>query len=108
MLGTGSNVELGCAKTVCDPVASLRSLARRYPFCTNVSCPSGVTSLIVACRSTSGVEDFTQRYSAPAPTTAVSDASGGERYDAAVPAGFCFHCQSHCDALPHSPPVPVL
>ena len=29
MLGTGSSVELGWAKTVCDPVASLRSLARK-------------------------------------------------------------------------------
>ena len=39
-------------------VASLRSLARSQPFWTNVSLPSGRTSLTVAWRSTSGVEDF--------------------------------------------------
>ena len=56
----------------CLLVASLRSLARIQPFCTNVSLPSGRTSLIVACRSTSGVEDLTQRWTAPPPTAVVS------------------------------------
>src|SRR5215471_5907744 len=89
-------------------VESFRSLARIQPFCTNVSLPSGRTSLIVACRSTSGVDDRTQRLTAPLPTTVVLVVSGADTYDTAVPDGFCcqFHC--HCDALPHKPPVPVL
>ena len=40
--------------------SSLRSLPRTQPFCTKVSLPSGLTSLIVAWRSTLGVEERTQ------------------------------------------------
>ena len=61
IVGTGSSSVLGVCMTLLRLCDSFRSLARSYPFCTNVSCPSGVTSLTVACRSTSGVDDFTQR-----------------------------------------------
>src|SRR5262249_58090935 len=88
-------------------VESLRSLARSQPFCTNVSLPSGRTSLTVACRSTSGVEDFTHRCTAPPPITVVLAASGAETYDTAAPAGGWTQFHSHCEALPHSPPPPV-
>src|SRR5579863_7085961 len=88
-------------------VASFRSSARNQPFCTNVSSPSGRTSLTVAWRSTSGVEERTHRCTAPAPTTVVLAVSGAETYETAVPAGFCcqFHC--HCDAFPQRPPASV-
>ena len=56
--------------------SSLRSLARTQPPCTKVSLPSGRTSLIVACRSTFGVDERTQTFTAPAPTTVVSPLSG--------------------------------
>ncbi len=42
-------------------VESLRSLARSHPFWTNVSLPSGRTSLTVAWRSTSGVDERSHR-----------------------------------------------
>src|SRR5213075_1775291 len=71
--------------------SSLRSLARTQPFCTKVSLPSGRTSLIVACRSTSGVEDRTQRSTRPAPTTVVSALSGCVTYATACRAGSCDH-----------------
>ena len=48
---------------------------RRVVLATNVA----ETSLTVACRSTSGVEERTHRYSAPAPTTVVSCSSGAVR-----------------------------
>src|SRR5258706_16243898 len=107
-VGIGSSVVLGRLNMFVESVESLRSLARIQPFWTKVSFPSGRTSLIVACRSTSGVDDRTQTSTAPPPMTAVSSASGAETYETAVPDGFCcqFHC--HCDALPHNPPVPVL
>src|SRR3954454_7194076 len=107
-LGTGSRTELCCLKRLSEPVASLRSLARIQPFCTNVSLPSGLISLMVASRSTSGVEDLTQSFTEPAPTTTVSSLSGAVTKDTALPDGFGFHFQSHCEAFPHSPPVPVL
>src|SRR5260221_1898149 len=107
-VGIGSSAVLGCLNMLLEFVESLRSLARIQPFCANVSFPSGRTSLIVACRSTSGVDDRTQRSTAPLPTTAVSAVSGAETYETAVPVGLC--CQFHChwDALPHKPPLPVL
>src|SRR5690349_9767279 len=88
-------------------VDSLRSLARIHPFCTNVSLPSGRTSLIVACTSTSGVDERNHKFTAPLPTTVVFVASGAVTKDTAVPAGFGCQSHCHCDALPHSPPVPV-
>src|SRR5437763_16709687 len=107
-VGIGSSAVLGCLNMLFDVVASLRSLARSQPFCTNVSFPSGRTSLIVACRSTSGVDDCTQRSTAPPPMVMVSAVSGAEAYETAVPDGFCCQFHSHRDALPHNPPVPVL
>src|SRR4051812_27507278 len=107
-VGIGSSAVLNRLNMLFASVESLRSLARIQPFWTNVSFPSGRTSLIVASRSTSGVDDRTQRFTAPLPTTVVFPASGAERYETAVPDGLCSHFQSHCDALPHSPPVPVL
>src|SRR5438309_7773355 len=107
-VGIGSSAVLGCLNMLFDVVASLRSLARSQPFWTNVSFPSGRTSLIVTCRSTSGVDDRTQRFTAPLPMTVVFAASGAETYETALPDGFCCHFQSHWDALPHNPPVPVL
>src|SRR4051812_883574 len=107
MLGTGSSTVLCCLKMLSAVVASLRSLARIQPFCTNVSWPSGVTSLTVASRSTSGVDERTHRCTDPAPSTVVFVFNGAVRYDTAFPDGFWFHFQSHSDALPHNPPVPV-
>src|SRR4051794_30608840 len=107
-LGTGSSRVLGCLSRLFAVVASLRSLARIQPFCTNVSLPSGRTSLIVACRSTSEVEDRTQRWTAPPPMTAVFVTSGAETYERADPGGYCFQRHCHWDAFPHSPPAPVL
>src|SRR5256885_8346904 len=96
-VGTGSSAVLGRLKMLFAFVESLRSLARSQPFWTNVSFPSGRTSLIVACRSTSGVDDRTHRETAPLPMTVVFEASGAETYDTAVPDGFCCHFQSHSD-----------
>src|SRR5580692_11815737 len=107
-LGTGSSGVLGAFRKSAALDESARSLARSQPFCTNVSFPSGRTSLTVACRSTSGVDDRTQRSTAPPPITVVSLESGGVTYERDVPAGFC--CQSHCqaEALLHRPPESVL
>ena len=70
--------------------SSLRSLPRSQPPWTKVSLPSGRTSLIVAWRSTFGVEERTQACTAPAPMTVVVGAqrarSGTTR---ALPAGLC-------------------
>ena len=77
-LGIGSSVVLGRLNMLFVSVESLRSLARSQPFCTNVSLPSGRTSLIVACRSTSGVDERTQSETAPVPMTVVSLVSGAE------------------------------
>src|SRR3954451_10903703 len=71
--------------------SSLRSLPRTQPPCTKVSLPSGLTSLIVACRSTFGREERTQSRTAPAPTTVVLALSGPVRYDSALHAGLCAH-----------------
>src|SRR4051794_14948164 len=106
-VGTGSSVVLGRLSMLLESVDSFRSEARIQPFCTKVSIPSGRTSLTVACRSTSGVDDRTHRCTAPLPTTVVVSVSGSVTKETDVPAGFCcqFHC--HCEALPHSPPPPV-
>src|SRR5436190_14815642 len=103
-VGIGSSVVLRCLNSFMVFVDSLRSLARSQPFWTNVSFPSGRTSLIVACRSTSGVDDRTQRLTAPAPTTVALVVSGAETYETAVSDELCCQFQSHCDALPHNPP----
>src|SRR5690349_11640989 len=108
MLGIGSSSVLLWCRTSSVPVASLRSLARIQPFWTNVSLPSGRTSLTVAWRSTSGVDERTQRSTAPGPMTAVSPDSGAETYETAVPDGFCSQLHCHWEALPHNPPPPVL
>src|SRR6476659_5559728 len=107
-VGIGSSAVLGRLNMFFEFVESLRSLARIQPFCTNVSFPSGRTSLIVACRSTSGVDDRTHSVTAPLPMTVVFAVSGGDTYETALPAGCCCHFHSHCDALPHNPPPPVL
>src|SRR5579859_656246 len=107
-LGIGLSNVLGSLRKLADPEASLRQLLCRYPFWTNVSLPSGRTSLIVAWRSTIGREARTHTWTAPAPTTVVSLASGAETYDTAVPAGFGFQVHCHCEALPHSPPPSLL
>src|SRR4051812_36757109 len=107
-VGTGSSAVLGRLKMLFESVESLRSLARIQPFWTKVSLPSGRTSLIVACRSTSAVDDRAQSCTAPPPTTVVFAVSGAETYATAVPAGFCSQLHCHCDALPHKPPPPVL
>src|SRR4051794_10727216 len=91
-----------------ESVESLRSLARSQPFCTNTSFPSGRTSLIVACRSTSGVAERTHSDTEPLPMTVVFVVSGADTYDTAELAGACAQFHDHCDALPHSPPVAVL
>src|ERR1700730_19402438 len=78
-----------CLKMLLELVASLRSLARIQPFWTNVSLPSGRTSLTVAWRSTSGVDDLTQRWMAPPPIAVVLLAIGADRYDTAEPADGC-------------------
>src|SRR5581483_5043746 len=104
----GSSVVLGCWNRSLDPVASLRSLARIHPFCTKVSLPSGRTSLIVAWRSTSGVDDRTHTSTAPPPTTVVFDVSGVETKETAELKGFCFQFHCHCVASPHRPPPPEL
>src|ERR1051325_859860 len=107
-VGMGSSAVLGRLKMLFDVVDSFRSLARIQPFCTNVSLPSGRTSLIVACRSTSGVDDRTHTVTAPLPTTVVLAVSGDVTYDTALPAGYCCQFQLHCDALPQRPPGPAL
>jgi hypothetical protein len=54
----------------------LRAAARSQPLWTKDSCPSGRTSVTVACRSTFGVDAPIQASSAPAPMTVVSWVSG--------------------------------
>ena len=65
--------------------ASLRILARSHPFCTNISVPSGRTSVIVTCTSVSCAVDFNQRSTLALPITAVSCVSGAVVYASAVP-----------------------
>src|SRR5271165_7501197 len=89
-------------------VASLRSLARIQPFWTKLSFPSGRTSVTVAWRSTSGVDDSTQRFTAPPPMAVVSVLSGADTYDTAEPAWGCTQFHSHSDASPQRPPGPAL
>src|SRR5262249_31153559 len=104
----GFSKVLFCLKMLFVPVASLRSLARIQPSWTNVSLPSGRTSLTVAWRSRALREERIQTCPARAPITVVFCLGGEDTYDTAEPAGFCFQFQVHCAALPHSPPVPVL
>ena len=67
--------------------SSLRMLARTQPPWTKTSLPSGRTSLIVACRSTSGRAERALITTLPAPITVVSSASGSVMNEAAVPSG---------------------
>src|SRR2546430_16886301 len=67
-----------CLKMLFELAASLRSLARIQPFWTNVSLPSGRASLTVAWRSTSGVDDLTQRWTAPPPMAVALVVSGAD------------------------------
>src|SRR3954469_1836420 len=69
--------------------SSLRALPRSQPPCTNVSLPSGLTSLIVAWKSTFGLFVRTNSFTLPAPTTVVFELSGAVTYETALPAGFC-------------------
>src|ERR1700756_2436083 len=103
-VGIGSSSVGSCLKMFFDVVARLRSLARNQPFWTKVSLPSALTSLTVARRSTSGVDDSTHRWTAPAPIAARLPVSGGDTNDTAEPAGFCSHFQSHSAASPQRPP----
>src|SRR3954469_3074686 len=84
--------------------SSLRALARSQPPCTNVSLPSGLTSLIVAWRSTFGFDDRTQACTAPAPTTSASRLSFPLTYDTALPGGLCVHLYG--GVAVQSPPLP--
>src|SRR5438477_10450421 len=86
-LGIGSSNVLFCLNRLLVPVASLRSLARSHPFWTKVSLPSGLTSVIVAWRSTFGLDERTHRLILPAPTTVVLLASRLVRYEIALPGG---------------------
>src|SRR5215813_10987312 len=97
----GSSSVLGRLNMLSEPAESFRSLARIQPFWTKVSLPSGRTSLIVACRSTSGVDDFTQRLTEPPPMAVVSVPSGADTYETAEPAGGCTQFHFHWDATPH-------
>ena len=77
-VGIGSSVEPFRLNMFFAFVESLRSLARIQPFWTNVSCPAGLTSLIVACRSMSDFEARTQSSTAPLPTTTAFAVSGDD------------------------------
>src|SRR5712691_9979618 len=94
-VGIGSSAVLSRLNMLFESVESLRSLARIQPFWMKVSFPSGRTSLIVACRSTSGVDDRTQRLTAPLPMTVVFAVGDAETYETAVPDGLCCHFHSH-------------
>src|SRR5258706_13381854 len=98
-VGIGSSAVLSRLNMLFESVESLRSLARIQPFWTNVSFPSGRTSLIVACRSTSGVDDRTHRLTEPLPTTVVLAVSGGVAIETRGPRGCWVPVPDHCDAL---------
>jgi hypothetical protein len=83
-LGTGSSSVLLAG-------SSFRALVRIQPPWTKVSLPSGRISLIVAGKSTLGVDERNHRSTRPAPTTAVSELSGGVTYATALPGGSCVH-----------------
>src|SRR4051812_15636980 len=85
--------------------SSLRSSARSQPPCTNVSLPSGRTSVTVAWRSTFGLEERTHACTAPAPITLVSAPSGSLRYADALPAGGASHLYG--GVAVHRPPSPA-
>src|SRR6185312_7336924 len=85
--------------------SSLRSSARSQPPCTKVSLPSGRTSVIVAWRSTFGVDERTHAFTAPAPITVVLAVSGLVTYDAALPAGGW--TQLYGGVAVHNPFVPA-
>src|SRR3954454_13655677 len=102
-LGIGSSRVLFCLNRLLLSVDSVRSLARIHPFCTNVSLPSGRTSLIVACRSTSGVDDFRHTCTAPPPIAVAFPVSGADTYETPLPSGGCCQFHSHFEALLHRP-----
>src|SRR5580698_3319546 len=77
-VGMGSRTVDGWSNMLSEVVDSSRSLARSQPFWTNVSLPSGRTSLTVAWRSTLGLDDSTQRLTAPPPIAVVLAVSGAE------------------------------
>src|SRR3712207_2184223 len=87
--------------------SSLRMSPRSQPPCTNVSLPSGRTSVTVTWRSVRGLVDFTQARTKPWPSTVVSSASGLDRNDAPVPFGGC--CPRYGGVAVHRPfsPEPV-
>src|SRR3954465_13208221 len=64
--------------------SSLRSLPRSQPPCTNVSLPSGLTSVIVAWRSTFERVERSQARTAPAPMTVVLPRKGLVTYETAL------------------------
>src|SRR4051794_3184115 len=97
-LSTGSSAVLFAA-------SSLRALPRTHPFCTKVSLPSGLTSVIVACRSTLGAEERTQALTAPAPITRVSAGGGSLREGTALAGGLCSH--SYSGVAVQRPPSPA-
>src|SRR3954471_6892667 len=99
-LSTGSSAVLFFA-------SSLRSLPRNQPPCTNVSLPSGRTSVIVAWRSTVGFDARTQTCTAPAPITVVFALSGLDTYETALPAGGCSHLYGGV-AVPRAPSPPAV
>src|SRR5687767_1953005 len=88
-------------------LSSLRMFARAQPFWTNVSLPSGRTSVITAWRSTVRLEDFTHASTRPGPITTVSSVNGAVTYDAEPPSGLCGH--SYAGDAVHRPfsPAPV-
>src|SRR5689334_10386418 len=79
--------------------------ARSQPPWTNVSLPSGRTSVIVACRSTLGFDERTHAVIAPAPTTVVLSASGAETYERPLPGGGSSHLYG--GVAVHSPSLPA-
>src|SRR3954447_17263914 len=86
--------------------SSFRSLPRSQPPCTNVSLPSGRTSVIVACRSTVGFDARTQTCTAPAPITVAFALSALDTYETALPAGGCSHLYGGVAVQsPFSPPA---
>src|SRR3954462_14523522 len=79
------------SRSVLLRASSLRSLPRTQPPCTNVSLPSGRISDTVACRSTSGRDERTQRRTDPAPITVVFAGRPRVAYETAVPEGRLAH-----------------
>ena len=104
--GVGAAEASGTARAACSCAgSSLRSLARSQPLWTNVSLPSGRTSVIVACRSTSGVEDLIHSLDRAARRrSSCPRRAARSRTRRAVPAGFWV--QLYGGVAFHRPPVP--